>query len=73
MERIIKSMEPTYLLPSAEMVQAVFTASETEEEGKPVRSLVEEIRTMRCYVPEPDLVMVNENGEVCYKEYNALR
>lgn len=64
MERIIKSMEEKYLLPAAELVQAVFTTSETEEEGRIVRSLVEEIRAMRYYLPELELVMVNENDEV---------
>lgn len=60
-ERTIKSMEEKYLLPSSELVQAVFTASETEEDGKLVRSLVEEIRSMATYVPELELVMVDGN------------
>lgn len=42
--RIIKSMEDQYLQSSAELVEAVFTASESAEDGKLVRSLVEEIR-----------------------------
>ena len=58
--RIIKSMEEKYRLPSLEMVEAVFTAHENEKEGKMVRSLVEEIRGMRYYVPELELVMVDE-------------
>ena len=52
MARMIKSMEEQYLLPSAELVEAVFTAHENAQEGKVVRSLVEEIRAMRYYVPE---------------------
>ena len=59
--RTIKSIEEKYLIPTAELVEAVFTASETEEDGKLVRSLVEEIRGMRTYEPELDLVMVDEN------------
>ena len=59
--RTIKSIEEKYLVPTAELVEAVFTASETEEDGKLVRSLVEEIRGMRTYEPELDLVMVDEN------------
>lgn len=62
--RSIKSMEDKYLLPSAELAQAVFTASETAEDGALVRSLVEEIRSKRFYVPELDLIMVDENDEV---------
>ena len=64
MERIIKSMEEKYLLPSLELVEAVFTAHSDAEEGKLVRSLVEEIRSKRFYLPELDLVMVNEKDEV---------
>ena len=58
--RIIKSMEETYLLPSLELVEAVFTAHENAEEGKLVRSLVEEIRSKRFYLPELELVMVED-------------
>ena len=64
MERIIKSMEDKYLISSAEMVQQVFTDSETEEEGKLVRRLVEEIRSKKYYVKELELIMVNELDEV---------
>ena len=64
MERIIKSMEEKYLLPAAEMVEAVFTASEGEDSGKLVRRLVEEIRSKRFYLPELELIMVNELDEV---------
>ena len=61
--RIIKSMEDKYLLPTLNLVQTVFTASETAEEGALVRRLVEEIRSKRFYIPELDLVMVNEADE----------
>ena len=60
MNRIIKSMESKYLLPSLKLVEAVFTAHENEKEGKLVRSLVEEIRSKRFYVPELELVMVDD-------------
>ena len=39
MKRIIKSMEDKYLAPAAEMVEAVFTASETAEDAAIVRRL----------------------------------
>ena len=61
--RVIKSMEEKYLLPALELVEAVFTDHESAEEGKLVRSLVEEIRTKKYYLPELELIMV-ENGEV---------
>ncbi len=62
--RIIKSIEDKYLLPSLELVEAVFTDYESEEDAIITRSLVEEIRSMRFYVPELVLVMVDENDEV---------
>ena len=57
--RIIKSMDNKYLLPSLELVEAVFTAHSDAEEGKLVRSLVEEIRSKRFYAPELELIMVD--------------
>ena len=61
--RTIQSMEEKYLLPSLELVEAVFTDHESAKEGKLVRSLVEEIRSKKYYLPELELIMV-ENGEV---------
>ena len=59
MKRIIKSMEEKYLVPAAELVEAVFTASESAENGALVRRLVEEIRSKRFYLPELELIMVD--------------
>ena len=64
MKRIIKSMEEKYLVPAAELVEAVFTASESAENGALVRRLVEEIRSKRFYLPELELIMVDENDAV---------
>ncbi len=64
MERIIKSMEEKYLLPAAELAEKVFTASESPEDGALVRRLVEEIRSKGFYLPELELIMVDENDEV---------
>ena len=61
--RVIKTMEERYLEPSLELVERVFTAHADAEEGKLVRCLVEEIRAKRFYLPELELVMV-EDGEV---------
>ena len=62
--RIIKSMEEKYLIPALELVEGVFTAFETAEEGAMVRRLVEEIRSKRFYLPELELIMVNEDDAV---------
>ena len=64
MKRIIKSMENAYLLPALELVEDVFTKHENAGEGKLVRSLVEEIRSKKYYLPELELIMVNEDDEI---------
>jgi len=64
MERTVKSMEEKYMLPSLELVETVFTEHSDAEEGKLVRSLVEEIRSKRWYLPELELVMVTEADEI---------
>lgn len=64
MERIMKAMEDKYLLPSLELVEDVFTKWDSPEEGKVVRQLVEEIRAKKFYIPELELIMVNENDEI---------
>ena len=43
--RTITAMKPEYLLPSLELIEAVFTDHESAEEGRLVRALVEEIRS----------------------------
>ncbi|MBE6924599.1 MAG: N-acetyltransferase [Ruminococcaceae bacterium] len=64
MDKTIKSMEEKYLVPALELVEAVFTDSECAENGKLVRSLVEEIRSKRFYLSELELIMVDEADEV---------
>ena len=61
--RTITSMKPEYLLPSLELVEQVFTEHENADEGKLVRALVEEIRSKKYYLPELELLML-EDGEV---------
>lgn len=64
MERIIKSMEDKYLVPALELVEDVFTKYDNPKEGKMVRELVEEIRRKKYYIPELELIMVNELDEI---------
>lgn len=64
MSRMIKSAADGYLEESLDLVERVFTESEDEESGKLVRSLVAEIRSKRFYLPELDLVMVDEHDSV---------
>ena len=62
--RNVRAMEDKYLLPSVEMVEAVFTASETAEDAAVVRSLVEEIRAKRFYLPQLEMIMTDEADAV---------
>lgn len=64
MDRIIKTMEDKYLLPSLDMVEGVFAESDSPEEGKVVRQLVEEIRGKKYYMPKLELIMVDEQDEI---------
>lgn len=64
MNRTIKSMEEKYLKTSIELVEKVFTEHADEAEGKMVRSLVEEIRSKKYYLPELEFVMTDENDNV---------
>ncbi len=64
MERIIKPVAPDQLESSLDFIEKVFTDSEGENEGKMVRNLVAEIRSKKYYVPELDLIMVDEKGEI---------
>lgn len=61
--RTIKAMEEKYLLPSLELVEAVFTDHESADEGKLVRRLVEEIRSKRFYLKELELMMVDSDTD----------
>jgi len=64
MERMIKSMEDKYLLPALELVEEVFTEYENPEDARITRCLVEEIRSKRFYIPELELIMVDETDEI---------
>ena len=73
MKRVIKSMEEKYLLPALELVEAVFTDHENAEEGKLVRNLVEEIRSKRFYLPELELIMVDNDTDQIIGYVNFAR
>lgn len=64
MDRIIKPMEKKYLSSSLDMVENVFAQCVSPEEGKTVRSLVEEIRSKKYYIPQLELIMTNGNDEI---------
>lgn len=64
MKHIIKSMEKKYMISSLNLIEDVFTEWENEKEGKMVRQLVEEIRSKKYYLPELEIIMVDESDEV---------
>jgi predicted N-acetyltransferase YhbS len=45
-------------------VEDVFAKWDSPKEGKVVRQLVEEIRSKKYYIPELELIMVNENDDI---------
>lgn len=64
MKRIIKKIEENYMRKALDLVEAVFTEYEDEREGKTVRALVEEIRAKKYYIPELELIMLDEYEEI---------
>ncbi len=62
--RTIKSIENKYLLLSLDLVEEVFAESYNPDEGKMVRQLVEEIRAKKYYIPELELIAVDEDDAV---------
>ena len=64
MLRIIKSIDEKQYEESLDFVKQVFTDSEGKESGELVKNLVIEIRSYHYYIPELDLVMVDESDEI---------
>lgn len=64
MKRMIKPMEDKYFLSSLELVENVFAESDSPEEGKAVRRLVEEIRAKKYYLPGLEFIMLDEDDEI---------
>ncbi len=63
MTRTISAMQPRYLDESLRMINAAFTGWNGEEEGRMVCTLMQEMRRSPWYIPELELVML-EDGEV---------
>lgn len=58
-------MTEKHLKESLELVEKVFTEyAQDEKEGKTVRALVEEIRSKKYYLPELELIAVDEQDRV---------
>lgn len=73
MKRIIKSMSKEYIEKSLELVEKVFTDHEGKEGGILNRELVKEIRSKEFYIPQLELIMVNETDEIIgYAMFSAI-
>lgn len=70
--RTIISMKPEYLQASLELVEQVFTDHESAEEGRTVRALVEEIRSKKYYLPELELLMLEDGEPVGYVMFSRF-
>ena len=70
--RHIVAMKPEYLVSSAELVEKVFTEHENAREGKLVRGLVEEIRSKEYYLPELELLMLQDDEPVGYVMFSRF-
>jgi len=60
----IQAMTEKYLEPSLELVERVFTEHQDAQEGRMVRALTKEIRSKRFYLPELEIIAVDDNGDV---------
>ena len=64
MIRKIKNIEDKYLNEALDFVEKVFSDSEGEESGKEVRTLVEEIRRKKYYLPDLEFIMLDETDRI---------
>ena len=70
--RTITAMQPEYLLSSLDLVEQVFTDHESPEEGRTVRALVEEVRSKPYYLPELELLMLEDGVPVGYVMFSRF-
>ncbi len=64
MNKTIKEMTREHLVDSLDLVEKVFMEYDNAKEGAVVRSLVEEIRESENYIPELELMAVDEKDEI---------
>ncbi len=70
--RTITPMKPEYLESSLDLVEQVFTEHENADEGRMVRTLVEEIRSKKYYLPELELLMLEDGVPVGYVMFSRF-
>lgn len=62
--RTIKPIEPKHLLAAEELVEKAFAERWDPDEGRVVRELVREIRAGKYYMPELEIIAVDDTDEV---------
>ena len=62
--KTIRAITKEYMTESLEFIEHVFTDHYGKEEGKEVRALVEEIRSKKYYLPELELIALDEDNHV---------
>lgn len=74
MQKIIKSMSKKYEEKALDLVEKVFTEFEDKEGGLLNRELVKEIRSKKYYLPELELIMVDEDNDevIGYAMFSAF-
>jgi predicted N-acetyltransferase YhbS len=65
-------MKPEFLQSSLNLVETVFTEFDSVEEGRTVRALVEEIRSKEYYLPELELLMLEDGEPVGYVMFSRF-
>ena len=70
--REIISMKPEYLESSLDLIEQVFTEHENAEEGALVRRLAAEIRSKQYYLPELELLMLEDGTPVGYVMFSRF-
>lgn len=70
--RSIQAMSADYKAAALDLVETVFAEHDGAEEGRLVRALVEEIRRKRFYVPELELLCVEDGEAVGYAMFSRF-
>ena len=72
-QRIFKAITPEHREDALDFVQQVFTEYKDAQEGAEVRALVEEIRRKAYYLPELELIAVDEHdGLIGYAMFSRF-
>ncbi|MDO5398477.1 MAG: N-acetyltransferase [bacterium] len=64
MIRTVKTVTELYKEKSLDLVERVFSDFYNSQEGSAVKGVVKEIRSKKYYIPELELMAVDENGNI---------